>query len=162
MTDFLIRAALSNDCDLKQTVSHTLLFCLAHYGRGSVSLAERFQVGIEAVRRWQQHCSDNIQSRASLVASLDRSYGFSDDIKALLGLCRLVALAVFVDRQPSMSQGTAKRVSLGAVENLVLVFSEDWIDPLCAFIVLLEVMDYRISACIALFIYSLVAKNGFR
>ena len=139
MTDCLVRAVLSSDCDLKQKAPQALLFCLAHYGGGRVSVAERIDVGIEALNRWQQHCYDDISRRASIVALLDCEYEIESSVAAVMGLLRLAALAVYLDKEPQMTGGIAKRVRIGAVDSLLTAVANDWIDPLCAFILPVEV-----------------------
>jgi hypothetical protein len=130
---------LSDDGNLKQTVSHVFLFCLADYGGGGVSPVERFQIGVEAIRRWQLHCKENFRNRNSVVACFNAPYSNSEDELALLGLFGVVALAIFIDRQNLMAAGTVGVTTLETVANLVFVFSEDWIDPICAVALLLEV-----------------------
>lgn len=146
MLGYLVGAALSDDGDLKQKSSHNFLFCLAHYTDCKATVPERLQVGMEALKRWQQHCGTGSRNHAHTVAVLDGTYGYSfpDDHIAVAGLLRLAALAVFVDNEPLMTRRKAKKVRLAAVENLLDVFAENWIDPLFAFILLVEVIVFQI------------------
>jgi hypothetical protein len=135
MADSLVRAILSNDCC---SLPHILLFSLSLYESDSVSLAERFQVGLEAVRCWQQLCRDRTGTQQKIVSSFDCERSLNN-YGALLGLFRVAALAIFIDKQPLMAPATAKRMALGPVDDLVHTFSKHWIDPLCALSLLLEI-----------------------
>ena len=154
MTGYLVRAVLSSDCDLWQKAPAALLFCLAHYGGGQVSLTEKMQIGLAALKRWQQQCDDNSSRlpkwRLPGVVTIP-DYNCSlyifrdlDSVTEVMGLLQLTVLSVFLDKEPLVTGAMAKRMKFGAVDSLITAFAGDWIDPLLAFILLVEVTNFII------------------
>ena len=61
------------------------------------------------------------------------------DLRCVLGLMWVCALAVYTDMIPTRTLGKAKPVKMVTINRLFTEVSERWIDPLVSYHVLMEV-----------------------
>ncbi|XP_062508756.1 uncharacterized protein LOC134184992 isoform X2 [Corticium candelabrum] len=143
IVDDVVVEVLADDHDLQQNLSHEFLFLLAQHDTEKATLTQRLQVGIAALNRWQQHLSTS-GSSLSLCNVYPEHYRYSNsDDTAIFGCLRLAALAVRVDEEASRPHHTRLQATvcnkMEATTLLLSVLSQDWIDPVIAAIVLVEV-----------------------
>ncbi|XP_062519013.1 uncharacterized protein LOC134194121 isoform X2 [Corticium candelabrum] len=138
----VVVAVMANAANLQQKLSHEFVFLLAQHDTKKVTLTQRMQVGIAALQNWQQHFStsetslnlSNVYMKRCLFSNLDDSM--------ILGFLRLASLSVRVDEEALVSHDTRLLATacnkMKAVNEFLSVLSQDWIDPVIAAIVLVE------------------------
>ena len=151
MEDVVV-AVMANAANLQQKLSHEFVFLLAQHDTKKVTLTQRMQVGIAALQNWQQHFStsetslnlSNVYMKRCLFSNLDDSM--------ILGFLRLASLSVRVDEEALVSHDTRLLATacnkMKAVNEFLSVLSQDWIDPVIAAIVLVEVIILVTSVCV--------------
>ena len=144
IVDNVIVDILADAADLQQNLCYDFLFLLFQHGTEMATLNQQMEVGIAALKRWQQHCSisGNYVELNNIHGNSYYGYSNSEDI-AILGCLRLAALAVRIDNDVLVARDTHLQATecnkMQAVTDLITVLLQDWIDPVIATVFLIEV-----------------------